>query len=415
MYNKNFLKKIAKLEQVPFSLIENGVKNGTIAVLANTNKDLTSPCAVGTGLKVKINTNLGTSTENLKFENEKKKLQTAIDSGSDAVMDLSVGGNLRKIRNDLMRFSSVPLGTVPLYEIASEVERRKGNIEKMTIDDILDVLIKQAKDGVDFFTIHAGILQNAVKYIRKNKRVGGIVSRGGAILARWMYVNKLENLFYENFDKILEIMKQYNVTMSLGDALRPGAIADSTDDLQIGELRVLGELVKRCRKKGVQAIVEGPGHIRLDEIAKNMRMQKKLCYGAPFYILGPLPTDIAAGYDHIGSAIGGAIAAMAGANFLCVVTPAEHLRLPTVEDIKDGVMASKIAAHSFNLLNFKDDWERNRKLSQYRARRQWEKLYPLTIDPEKARRYRKVEGKISGNACSMCGTFCSIKLSEKCG
>jgi len=251
--------------------------------------------------------------------------------------------------------------------------------------------------------------------MKNNKRVGGIVSRGGAILTRWMYVNGKENPFYENFDAILQLAKKYNITLSLGDALRPGAIADSSDQAQLSELYVLGQLVRQCRKKGVQVMVEGPGHIRIDEIAMNMQLEKKLCDHAPFYILGPLTTDIAAGYDHITASIGGAIASLAGANFLCVVTPAEHLRHPSDEDIRDGVIAARIAAHSVDILHFPNQWKQDYKLSLHRAKREWEKLFPLTIDPEKARRYRKKKNKTSQEVCSMCGNFCSLKMIEKCG
>jgi phosphomethylpyrimidine synthase len=298
--------------------------------------------------------------------------------------------------------------------VALETERKKNYFEKITFDDIWDVLKKQAEDGVDFFTIHAGILKKSLKMLENKKRVCGIVSRGGAILARWMHVNKKENPFYENFDKILDLAKKYNITLSLGDALRPGAIADSTDRLQISELHLLGELVKKCRKKRVQVMVEGPGHIRLDEIALNMFLEKKICDHAPFYVLGPLPTDIAAGYDHITGAIGGALAAFYGADFLCVVTPAEHLRHPSLEDIKEGVIASRIAAHSVDILRFKDEWEKDYKLSLHRARRKWEKIFSLTIDENKAREYR-ISAKTSLDMCTMCGRFCSLKIIEQCG
>ncbi|MCK4519955.1 MAG: phosphomethylpyrimidine synthase ThiC, partial [Candidatus Omnitrophica bacterium] len=285
--------------------------------------------------------------------------------------------------------------------------------EDITFDDIWDVLRRQAEEGVDFFTIHAGILKKNIPMLKQKKRVGRVVSRGGALLIHWMLINKKENPFYKNFDKILQLAKAYNITLSLGDALRPGAISDSTDALQISELRTLGQLAKRCREKGVQVMIEGPGHIRLDEIAMNMRLEKKICSNSPFYVLGPLPTDIAAGYDHITSAIGGAIAAMHGADFLCVVTPAEHLRHPTIEDIRNGVIASKIAAHSVDVLRFKDEWKKDRDLSLYRARRNWDKLMPLVLDKDKAKEYRK-KSRPSEGLCTMCGSFCSLKIIEEC-
>jgi len=345
MFKPSFLKALAIKEAVPVAFLKKQLNNGRVVIPLNKKHKISKPFAVGEGLKVKINTNVGLSTDALDIKAEVDKVKCAIKFGTDAIMDLSVSNNLVALRKQLLVKSSVPLGTVPIYEIALEVKRRQGEIEDITFDDIWDVLKRQAEEGVDFFTIHAGILKKHITMLRRKKRVGGIVSRGGALLARWMTINKKENPFYANFDKILQLAKAYNITLSLGDALRPGAISDSTDALQIAELKTLGKLAKRCREKGVQVMIEGPGHIRLDEIAMNMIIEKKLCSNAPFYVLGPLPTDIAAGYDHITSAIGGAIAALHGANFLCVVTPAEHLRHPTIDDIRNGVIASKIKIH----------------------------------------------------------------------
>ncbi|MBU1122442.1 MAG: phosphomethylpyrimidine synthase ThiC [Candidatus Omnitrophota bacterium] len=414
MFSRSFLKELAGKEKIGVRFLEEQLKKGKIVVPYNKKRKITKPVAIGDGCKIKVNTNIGTSTEKIMIAQEIKKLNVAIKAGTDTIMDLSVGGDIHMIRKQILKNSPIAVGTVPMYEVACEAEKKKGGFEKICIDDILEVLRRQAEDGVDFFTIHAGILRDFLSIIKKRKRVGGIVSRGGALLSRWMYVNKKENPFYENFDKIIDIAKEYNITLSLGDALRPGAIADSTDDLQVAELKVLGKLVKKCRKAGVQVMVEGPGHIRLDEIAVNMVLQKKLCDGAPFYVLGPLPTDIAAGYDHITASIGGAIASFYGANFLCVVTPAEHLRLPSLEDIKDGVIASRIAAHSVDVLRFKDEWQRDAKLSLYRSRRDWEKVFPLTIDEAKAKKYRKYEGRESIDKCTMCGKFCSLKIIETC-
>ena len=380
MFSKNFLKQIARNERVSFSFLQKKFLQGHIVIPSNKKRNLERPVAIGEGLKIKINTNIGLSTTKSDEKSELLKLACAIDSGADTVMDLSVSDNSRQFRRKALKKSSVPLGTVPIYEAAIFAEQNKGGIEKISFEDILGVLKQQAEEGVDFFTIHAGFLKKTLTVLKRKKRLGGVVSRGGAILARWMMTNKKENPFYENFDKILDLAKSYNITLSLGDALRPGAIADSTDKAQVSELRVLGELVKRCRRAGVQTMVEGPGHIRLDEIPMNIALEKKLCHKAPFYVLGPLPTDIAAGYDHITSAIGGALASFYGADFLCVVTPAEHLRHPTLEDIKDGTIAAKIAAHCVNLLRFKDEWDRDRKLSLHRSRRSWDKLFPFTID-----------------------------------
>ena len=413
MFTKSFLKKLAKKEFVSLSFLEKQLKNGRVVIPLNKKRTIPNPCAIGEGMKIKINTNLGLSTKKRDITTEIKKMNAAIKHGADTIMDLSVSKNFQLLRNRLVKQCSVPLGTVPIYEVALELERRKGSFEQIKFDDIWDVLKKQAEEGVDFFTIYAGILKHNLTMLQRKKRLGGIVSRGGAILSRWMYINKKENPLYENFDKILELAKAYNITLSLGDALRPGAIADSTDALQISELRTLGQLVKRCRAKGVQAMVEGPGHIRLDEIPMNMALEKKLCYQAPFYVLGPLPTDIASGYDHITSAIGGAIGAFYGADFLCVVTPAEHLRHPSLEDIKEGTIASKIAAHCVNILRFKDEMAKDNKLSLHRSKRNWKKVFPLTIDEQKAKDYRK-KSQTSQDICTMCGNFCSLKIVEQC-
>lgn len=413
MFNKSFLKKIAQNERVSLKFLEKQLSLGHAVVTVNSKRDILAP-AIGGGFKVKVNANIGTSTEKSNVNDEIKKLKVALDCKADTIMDLSTGGNLQKIRRQILSNCTVPLGTVPIYEAAVKAEEKFGGFEAMTFGDIWDVLQSQAEDGVDFFTIHVGIVRKFLKTIAKKKRVGGVVSRGGAILTRWMHVNGKENPFYENFDKIMDLAKKYNITLSLGDALRPGAIADSSDELQISELMVLGELVKRCRKRGVQVMVEGPGHIRLDEIPFNMLLQKKVCNNAPFYVLGPLPTDIASGYDHISGAIGGAIAAFFGADFLCVVTPAEHLRQPRSEDIRDGVMSSKIAAHCVDILRFKDELEKDNKLSTFRAHRDWKNLFPLTMDEAKARRYRKASLPHSKDMCTMCGNFCSLKIIEKC-
>ena len=413
MFSQELIKRVSANEKIKPKILKEKLKTGRAVILFNPRHPDCQPQAVGEGLKVKVNTNLGLSTKKTDIPSEMEKLKVALGRGTDTVMDLSVSSNLKILRQKILKKCPKPLGTVPLYEVIVEAERRKGDINRMTFDDIWDVLNLQAKEGVDFFTIHAGILRKYVQDIKVKKRVCGIVSRGGSLLAQWMLVNKKENPLYENFDKILELAKTYNITISLGDALRPGAIADSTDKPQLAELYTLGKLVKRCREKEVQAIVEGPGHIRLDEIAKNMFLEKKICHHAPFYVLGPLPLDIASGYDHISSAIGGALAAFYGASFLCVVTPAEHLRHPTCEDIKDGVIASKIAAHCVDVLRFKDEWKRDLNLSLYRSRRNWQKLFPLTIDENKARSYRK-DLSVSEDLCSMCGSFCSMKIAEKC-
>ncbi len=412
-FKKAFLKELAKKEKVGLSFLEDQIKKGRVVIPLNKKHKIPTPVAIGEGLKIKINTNLGTSTSCTELKDEIEKLKIAIASGTHTVMDLSVGGDSRSVRKEILKNSTVPVGTVPLYEAAKYAEEKKGSLEKMNFKDIHEVLRVQAEEGIDFFTIHAGILKKALDLIEENRRVGGIVSRGGAILARWMQRNKKENPLYENFEEILKLAREYNITLSLGDALRPGAIADSTDQLQLFELKVLAELVKRAQKKGVQVMVEGPGHIRLDEITLNIALEKRLCSFAPFYILGPLPLDIAAGHDHISASIGAAIAGLAGADFFCVVSPAEHLRHPSVEDIKEGVIASRIAAHAVDALRFKDEWERDLLLSRYRARRNWKKMFPFFLDKDKAKKYRK-DLNIELNLCSMCGDFCSLKMLEKC-
>ena len=410
---KSLIKKVAKLEKVNASFLEKQVKNNRVVIPLNYKHDIPNPVAIGEGLKIKINTNIGTSTKKDNIEEELKKLKVAIENGTHTVMDLSVGKNIEKTRKIILKNSTVPVGTVPIYEAAIKCKERDGDFDKLTFDDIWEVLKVQAKDGVDFFTIHAGILKKSLDILKEDKRVCGIVSRGGAILARWMYVNNRENPFYENFKHILSLAKKYNITLSLGDALRPGSIADSTDKLQIFELNVISELVKLCIKSGVSAMVEGPGHIKINEVAFNVELEKKLCFGAPFYLLGPLVTDIAAGYDHISASIGASIAALYGADFLCVVTPAEHLRHPTVEDIKDGLIAFRIASHSVDLLRFKDEFCKDYNLSIYRAKRDWKNMFENLIDKDKSKKYRSdIEENL--DLCSMCGDYCSLKIIENC-
>lgn len=414
MFKKSFIKQIVKKENIPLDFLEKQLNTGRAIIPLNKNRKISKPCAIGEGLKVKINTNLGLSTNGSDIKTELEKMDCAVKNGADTIMDLSVNESSKKMRRQLLSRCSLPLGTVPIYETAINIEQKGKNMSDIKFKDIFETLQQQAEEGVDFFTIHAGILKSTLKLLSQKKRLGGIVSRGGAILARWMLTNKKENPFFENFDRILQLAKKYNIALSLGDALRPGAIFDSTDTLQIFELRILGDLVKRCWKKGVQVMVEGPGHIRLNEIAMNVALEKKLCHRAPFYVLGPLPTDIASGYDHITSAIGATIAAFNGADFLCVVTPAEHLRHPDVNDIKEGTIASKIAAHCVNILKFKDELEIDNRLSLYRSRRNWEKIFSLTIDEAKARKYRKNLDS-SSDICTMCGKFCSLKIAESCG
>lgn len=409
------MRRVALREGVkPLWLCE-GLRRGTIVVPHNNTRSLAMPCAIGAGLSTKVNANIGTSTDETAVADEIEKLEVLVRYGADAVMDLSVGGDLPAVRKAILKRCHVPLGTVPIYEIAVDALKRKRGMLGFTADDALGTLERQAQEGVDFFTIHAGVTRRSLAALKSRKRVLGIVSRGGAILASWIRRNNKENPFYEHFDRVLDIAHRYDVTLSLGDGLRPGSILDATDPGQISELKILGELALRARKAGVQVMIEGPGHVPLDQIEKNIRLEKKYCHGAPFYVLGPLVTDIAAGYDHITGAIGGAIAAGAGADFLCYLTPSEHLRHPSVEDVREGVIASKIAAHAADIAKgFPGAVDRDRKISVARARRDWQAQIRLCLDPDKARRYRASSRPLESDVCTMCGKFCSIKLMQDC-
>jgi phosphomethylpyrimidine synthase len=376
-------------------------------------RSLKKPCGIGAGLRVKVNANIGTSTQEVDFGAELKKLQVAEKSGADTVMDLSTGGDIDLLRQKILEESAVPLGTVPIYEAALKAGEEKGKIVKMSGDEMLAAIERQARQGVDFMTIHAGVNLRSLDALRAHPRLLGVVSRGGAFLLEWMIDNEKENPLYQRFDQILDLARRYEVTLSLGDGLRPGCLADATDRGQVQELIILGELAARCRAAGVQVMIEGPGHIPLDQIAENVRLEKELCGGAPFYVLGPLVTDVAPGYDHITSAIGGALAAFVGADYLCYVTPSEHLGLPDEKDVKEGVIATRIAAHAadvargFPKARFWDD-----EISRYRKRRDWEGQIKTSLDPEKARSYL---GDVSQKEdyCSMCSEYCAIKILEE--
>jgi len=409
------IKKIASEESQSPDLIMKRVKQGRVVILNNRRHRIKKPCAVGLGLRTKVNANVGTSTDKSQIRDELRKIEVAVKYGADTIMDLSVGGNLKKIRRQILGFSPVPVGTVPVYEIAVNAQEFKGDFLKFSIDDILDNLESQAREGVDFFTIHAGVTKKSLGVLRKHKRLLDIVSRGGAILATWITRNKKENPFYEYFDKILDIAHDYDVTLSLGDGLRPGSILDATDKAQIAELKILGDLATRAKKRNVQVMIEGPGHVPLNQIEENILLEKRICHNAPFYVLGPLVTDVAAGYDHITSAIGGAFAASKGADFLCYVTPSEHLRHPSVEDVKEGVIAHKIAAHAADIAKgIKSAIRWDRKMSEARKMRNWKQQITLSIDPDKARSYRTSSKPELDDVCTMCGKYCSIKLMEEC-
>jgi len=410
------MKKVARNEFLAPELIRREVAAGRIVIPANIRHKNLEPVGIGKILRTKINANIGNSMMSSCLNEEIDKLRTALKYGADTVMDLSTGDNICEIRKKIVRMSKVPVGTVPIYEAVSLVEKP----EDLTIELLLEVVERQAEQGVDYMTIHAGLLRAHVPLAMK--RMLRIVSRGGASLSKWMTVHKKENPFYEHFDRLLAICQKYDVTLSLGDGLRPGCLADASDKAQFAELATLGELVKRCRKAGVQAMVEGPGHVPLDQIEMNMKIEDKVCAGAPFYILGPVVADCAPGYDHISSAIGGALGAFHGASMLCYVTPMEHLGLPEVEDVRRGVVAYKIAAHAADVALKKPHARcRDDAISRARADFDWEKQFELALDPERAREYRehalkksvKKKGK-DKSFCTMCGPkFCSMRLSKE--
>ena len=381
------------------------VSEGKIAIPANKNHVNIIGKGVGDGLLTKVNVNLGVSEDCNNMEMELDKVKNAIALKADAIMDLSIFGDTRKFRRKLVEQSPVMLGTVPMYDAVAKYGK---DIKSMTVDDLFKVTEEHIIDGIDFLTIHAGLNRTCIDRIANNPRLTHIVSRGGSILYEWMLKNDKENPFYEHYDRLLEMCKKYDVTLSLGDGLRPGSIKDSTDAPQIQELIILGELTKAAWKEGVQVMIEGPGHVPINEVVTNMQIQKKLCHGAPFYILGPVVTDIAPGYDHITSAIGGTLAATAGANFLCYVTPAEHLRLPDVNDVKEGLITARIAAHAADIANGIPgaiDWDH--AVSKARRELNWPKMFELAIDPEKAMDYRKTSHDVE--ACTMCGDMCPLK------
>jgi len=366
------------------------------------------PCAIGEGLAVKVNANVGTSRDLPDLGPELEKARIAVSYGADALMDLSTGGDIDEVRRTILKEMRVPVGTVPIYQEGLRAARRSAVVD-MDEDDMFNGIERHAKDGVDFMTVHCGITLESVARLRRAERLTDVVSRGGAFLTAWILHNEQENPLYENFDYLLELAQRYEFVLSLGDGLRPGCVADATDRAQVQELIVLGELVQRCREAGVQCMVEGPGHVPLSQIEANVLLEKRVCDSAPFYVLGPLVTDIAPGYDHIVGAIGGAVAALAGADFLCYVTPAEHLSLPDGEDVKEGVIASKIAAHAADLALGRGV-ERDQRMAVARKALDWEGMYREALDPEKARRYRRRGTTAESEGCSMCGDVCAIKM-----
>jgi phosphomethylpyrimidine synthase len=402
---------VAKDEDESLKRICQRMAKGTVIIARNVQRENVHPTGIGQGLRTKINTNIGTSPDMCDPDLEIKKAKIAVKYGTDTIMDLSIGGNIDETRRAILKAVNVPVGTVPIYQAAIKAAKKKGAIIHMTEDDIFNTIERHAKDGVDFMTVHCGVTQQIVKRIVKHPRMMGIVSRGGTFLTAWILHHKKENPLYANYDYLLEIAAEYDFALSLGDGLRPGCIFDSTDWPQIQELLTIGELVERARAADVQAMVEGPGHLPLNHVESNVQLEKSICKGAPFYVLGPVVTEIAPGYDHIVGAIGGALAGLAGADFLCYLTPSEHLGLPHLEDVKEGVIATKIAAHAVDIvkLGFKAA-ARDLAMSKARANLDWKKQFENALDPERA---MKIHGRVKvkrPETCSMCSEYCALKV-----
>ncbi len=401
---------VAKKEYMDVEVLREKVASGVVAIPCNVNHKSISPEGIGSGLRTKINVNLGISGDAKDYSVEMEKVDLAIKFGAEAIMDLSNYGKTNTFRTQLIEKSPAMIGTVPMYDAIGYLEK---DLLEITAQDFLKVVRAHAEEGVDFMTIHAGINRRAVEAFRRDPRKMNIVSRGGSLLFAWMMMTGNENPFYEYYDDVLEILREYDVTISLGDALRPGCIDDATDAGQISELIELGALTERAWAKDVQVMVEGPGHMAMNEIEANMKLQKRICHGAPFYVLGPLVTDIAPGYDHITSAIGGAIAAASGADFLCYVTPAEHLRLPDVNDVREGIMASKIAAHAADIAKgIPHATDADNKMAEARHKVDWDEMFKIAIDPEKAQAYFESTPPTDRHTCSMCGKMCAVRTTN---
>ncbi|MDK2871749.1 MAG: phosphomethylpyrimidine synthase [bacterium] len=408
------MKKTAKEEGIEAEIVRKRIAEGKAVIPANKLRKLQKPIIVGEGFSVKVNANIGTSKGFSSLEEEKEKARVAIEYGADALMVLSTWGDLKAIRKAIIEISPIPVGSVPIYDSAVKSYEIGKNVVDFSEKDFLEMVIDHAKDGIDFMTIHVGVTQRVLEFIRKSKRTLKIVSRGGSIIAGWMLKNKKENPFYKYFDELLGIAKEYDITLSLGDGMRPGAIVDASDSQQFEELFVLGELVEKARKKDVQVMIEGPGHLPLNEIEMNVKLMKKAGKGAPIFLLGPLPTDRAMGYDHIASAVGGALAGYLGADFLCYVTPSEHISLPTIEDVREGVIASKIAATIADVARGNvNAWKLEREMAIARKEFNWEKMFRLSIAGKIAKE-KHSKRPYGGDGCSMCGPFCAIKIAEEC-
>jgi len=404
-------KQVSQDEEFPVERLLELIASGRVVITRNIKRKNVKPLGIGEGLRTKINANIGSSADYYDANYELRKAKIAVEYGADTIMDLSTGGDIDDIRRKIIKNTDIPLGTVPIYQAGIEASKKKGAIVDMDEDDMFKAIEKHAEDGVDFMTVHVGVTRKTVEILTKRKRIIPMVSRGGTFHAAWIMHNGQENPLYSNYDYLLELAKKYDFTLSLGDGLRPGCIHDASDELQMQELLTISELVERAREKEVQVMVEGPGHVPIHQIGANVRIQKALCKGAPFYVLGPLVTDLAPGYDHITGAIGGAIAAMEGADFLCYVTPAEHLGLPDEEDVKQGVIASKIAAHAADIAKLGDKASKwDKEMAHARIAIDWEKQYELSLDPKKAKLlHERMEAK-EPKSCTMCGQFCAMKI-----
>jgi len=404
------IRKVADTEGISSQKLMKRVATGKIVIPCNVNRE-TSSIGVGKGLSTKINANVGSSPELDDPQQEVEKAILAAEYGAHTVMDLSTGPRFREVRRAIIDAIQAPIGTVPIYQAGIISSKNKGAVVDMDEDDMFSAIEEQAREGVDFMTLHCGITQDTVEKIQRSKRTMGIVSRGGAFLAAWIIHNQQENPLFKNYDYLLEIAREHDVTISLGDGLRPGCLADASDIPQIAELNILGELVQRSRAVNVQVMVEGPGHVPLNQIKTNMQIQKTICKEAPFYVLGPIVTDMAPGYDHITSAIGGAIAASSGADFLCYVTPSEHLSIPNLQEVKDGVIASRIAAQAADIvLGIDNAWNQEMEMANARKNFNWEKQFELAFDPVKPRKYRERSASPTRDMCTMCGEFCALRI-----
>jgi phosphomethylpyrimidine synthase len=407
------VKRAASLERISPEQLSMDIAAGTSVIPVNKNHKI-KPVGIGRNMRMKVNANIGTSKDKVSVGSEMEKLEVLVQYGADAVMDLSTGGPIKELRNMMLRKSPIAVGTVPIYEAAVRAVEQRGSISKMTVDDLFSVIEEHGSDGVDFITVHCGLTMKAVERLKKEGRILDIVSRGGSFLLEWMILNGKENPLYEQYDRLLEIALHHDMTLSLGDGMRPGCLADATDRTQVEELLTLGELRDLAVEKNIQVIIEGPGHVPLNQIELNVKLEKEICKGAPFYVLGPLVTDIGMGYDHVTAAIGGAVAGAAGADFLCYVTPSEHIRLPTIEDVKEGVIVSKLAAHAADIAKgIKGAIDADIKMAKCRKALDWSGQTALSLNPDKVERWRAEIPPSETDVCSMCGEYCAIRTVEK--